>query len=120
MDARLREGIRLFNAGRFFEAHESFEDFYSRTEAKHKPFLEGLVQLAAACRLYRDFGEAEGAVRMVRQALIRLENYQPRYLGIRVGRLIVAMEQWTKQVEADREAVSGQIPKIPFRRFLLF
>ena len=40
MDARLREGIRLFNAGRFFESHESLEDFYAGAEPEHKPFVE--------------------------------------------------------------------------------
>jgi len=120
MDARLREGIRLFNAGRFFESHESLEDFYSRAEEAHKPFLEGLIQLAAACRLCRDFGEVEGPVRMVHQAMIRLENYQPSYLGIRVKHLIQAMEEWTRQVEADNVTIREQIPKIRLRRFLFF
>ncbi len=120
MDARLREGIRLFNAGRFFESHESLEDLYLHTDEEHKPFLEGLIQLAAACRLFSDFGEVQGPVRMIHQAIIRLENYQPTYLGIRVEDLIRAMEQWAKQVKADAEAVREQIPKIRLRRFIFF
>ena len=120
MDARLREGIRLFNAGRFFESHESLEDFYHRAEEENKPFLEGLIQLAAACRLFVDFGEVQGPVRMVRQAMIRLENYQPGYLGIRVKRLIQTMEEWAKQAEADSGAVKGEIPKILLHRFFFF
>lgn len=120
MDARLREGIRLFNAGRYFESHESLEDFYSRAEEEHKPFLEGLIQLAAACRLFRDFDEVKGAVRMVHQAMIRLENYQPSYLGIKVKHLIQAMEEWSKRVEEDSAAVREQIPKIRLRRFIFF
>lgn len=118
MDARLREGIRLFNAGRYFESHESFEDFYLRAEEEHKPFLEGLIQLATACRLFRDFGEVKGTVRMIHQAIIRLENYQPTCLRIRVKDLIQAMEEWAKKVEADAEAVREQIPKIRLRRFI--
>ncbi|MEK7334365.1 MAG: DUF309 domain-containing protein [Candidatus Binatota bacterium] len=120
MDARLREGVRLFNAGRYFDSHESLEDFYYRAEEENKPFLEGLIQLAAACRLFVDFGEVQGPVRMVRQAMIRLENYQPGYLGIRVKRLIQAMEEWADQVEADSGAVKGEIPKILLHRFFFF
>ncbi len=116
----MREGIRLFNAGRFFESHESLEDFYSRAGEAHKPFLEGLIQLAAALRLCRDFGAVEGPVRMAHQAMIRLENYQPSYLGIRVEHLIQAMEAWTREVEAGSEAVREEIPKIRLRRFLFF
>jgi len=120
VDARLREGICLFNASRYFESHESFEDFYQHAEEEHKPFLEALVQLAAALRLFRDFGETKGPVRMVRQAVIRLENYQPRYLGIRVKSLIGAMELWAKEIEADSETAAKRIPKIPTRRLLFF
>ena len=33
-------GIRLFNEGRFFESHETLEQFYQETEDANKPFLE--------------------------------------------------------------------------------
>ena len=125
MDARLREGIRLFNAGRYFESHESLEDFYLHTEQEHKPFLEGLIQLAAALRLFSDFAETKGPVRMVRQALIRLENYQPTYLGVRVKKLTQTMDVWTREMEATETAKTNSaprapMPKIPLQRFLFF
>ena len=34
MDDRLREGINLFNNGRFFEAHEIWEALYQDAEKK--------------------------------------------------------------------------------------
>ncbi len=120
MDARLREGIALFNAGQFFESHESLEEIYSTTAEEHKPFLEGLIMLAAACRLYRDFDEVQGPVRMVRQALIRLENYQPIFMKVKVTHLIEAMEAWAKLAEADGKRAEAQIPKIRYNRFLIF
>jgi len=115
MDARLKEGIGLFNAGRFFECHESLEDFYLQTDEEHKPFLEGLVQLSAACRIFQEFGEITGPVRMIRQAIIRLENYQPAYLGIRVKSLIRSLEKWTSRMEAcETSSAAPQVrtPKI--------
>jgi predicted metal-dependent hydrolase len=117
MDARLREGINLFNQGRFFECHEVLEPFYLETEDVNKPFLEGLIQLAAAFRMVHDFGEVESAVRMIYQALIRFENYQPVFLDIRVKQLSEAMEAWAKAAEAAGSApVSRSIPRIPLRR----
>lgn len=56
MDARLREGIGLFNERKFFECHEVLEAFYHETAEENKPFLEGLIGLAAAFRLFCDFG----------------------------------------------------------------
>ena len=119
MDARLREGIRLFNEGRFFESHETLEQFYQETEDDHKPFLEGLIQLAVAFRLYVDFGEIKGPVRMIYQALIRFENYPSSHLEIRVRDLCESMETWAKGADAAGKPVSS-IPKIPVRGFSFF
>jgi predicted metal-dependent hydrolase len=99
MDARLREGIRLFNAGLFFESHEVWESFYCDAEEQQRPFLEGLIQLAAAFRIFADFGETAGPARMIYQALIRFENYQPSYLEIRVRELTEAVESWAREAE---------------------
>ena len=121
MDARLREGIRLFNDGRFFDCHELLEDFYRETEEVNKPFLEGLIELAAAFRLFCDFGEVKGPVRMIYQALIRLENFQPVFLQIRVKDLFQAAEAWAKAAEApEAKPSTSMIPKIQFQRFSFF
>ena len=119
MDARLREGIGLFNDRRFFECHEVLEGFYLDTEDANKPFLEGLVQLAAAFRICTDFGEIKGPARMVRQALIRFENYQPVFMQVRVAELSAALEAWAKAIEAGG-ATSPAIPKIQLEGFSFF
>lgn len=121
MDARLREGIRLFNDRKFFESHEILEDFYQETEDAHKPFLEALIQLAAAFRLFCDFGEIKGPVRMIYQALIRFENYQPSFLQIHVAHLCRAAEEWAKSAEASGALPSAStIPKIRVQRLGFF
>jgi uncharacterized protein len=121
MDARLREGIELFNQGRFFDCHEVLEGLYLKTEDANKPFLEGLIQLAAAFRMFCDFGEVKGAVRMIYQALIRFENYQPAFLRVRVQDLCTAAEAWAKAAERGEEKPSASsIPKIRIQRFSFF
>ena len=112
MDARLREGIRLFNEGRFFESHEVWEQFYQEAEDAHKPFLEGLIELGAAFRLFADFGEVKGPVRMIHQVLIRFENYQPIYLQIKVKELCEMVETWAKGAETTSAKPSSPMPKI--------
>jgi predicted metal-dependent hydrolase len=120
MDARLREGINLFNQRRFFEAHEIWEMLYQSAEINDKPFLEGLVQLSAACRLIEDFGEIKGPVKLIYQALIRFENYQPTYLDIKVADLAAAMEAWAKELEASGARGQKPLPTITVRRFGFF
>jgi uncharacterized protein len=121
MDARLREGINLFNQGRFFDCHEVLEGFYHETDEANKPFLEGLIQLAAAFRLFCDFGEIKGSVRMIYQALIRFENYQPVFLQVCVQDLCQTAEMWAKAAEgAEAKASASSIPKIHIQRFSFF
>ena len=114
MDARLREGIGLFNEGRFFDSHDVLEHFYQETEDVNKPFLEGLIELAVAFRVYSDFGEVKGPVRMIHQALIRFENYPTTYLDILVQDLSEAMGTWAKEAEAGGKPLAA-IPKIPLQ-----
>ena len=121
MDARLREGIRLFNDGRFFECHEILEGFYRETEDANKPFIEGLIQLAAAFRLFCDFGEIKGPVRMIHQVLIRFENYQPAFLQVRVKDLCQTAQAWANAAEpAGSQSCAVNIPKIQIQRFSFF
>ena len=60
-DPDFQEGARLFNEGKYFEAHEAWELLWRRTPAgSEREVYQGLIQLAAACHhLVR--GEAAGA-----------------------------------------------------------
>lgn len=120
MNDQLREGVHLFNERRFFESHEVWEALYLEADARHKPFLEGLVQLAAALRIYSDFGESQGPVRMIYQALIRFEAYPPVYFGVKIKALSLSMQSWAKEVEQSGGAPPNPIPKISLRRFPFF
>ena len=120
MDARLRDGIRLFNDRQFFECHEILEPFYQETDDENKAFLEGLIQLAAAFRLYCEFGETKGPVRMIHQALIRFENYQPTFLQIQVEKLCRASEAWAQAAEGNGAELAANIPTIQMQRFSFF
>jgi hypothetical protein len=44
----VREGIALFHAGRFFAAHEAWEEVWRSTTPEPRDLFQGLVQLAAA------------------------------------------------------------------------
>jgi hypothetical protein len=71
--------------------------------------------------MFSEFGEVKGPVRMIYQALIRLEHYQPTFLQVRVKELSEAMEAWAKVAEAAGAAPAPQpIPKIPLQGFSFF
>ncbi len=56
---RIEEGRALFNAGRFFEAHEAWEDAWRQETGRGRRLLQGLIQIAAG--LHKASGGAAGA-----------------------------------------------------------
>ena len=44
----LAEGLRLYDAGEFFAAHEAWESVWLLAQEPEKMFLQGLIQVTAA------------------------------------------------------------------------
>jgi predicted metal-dependent hydrolase len=116
----LREGINHFNGSRFFDAHVVWETLYQEVQGDDKPFIEALIQLSTACRMIVEFGEIKGPVKLIYQALIRFENYQPTHCDVKVSELRNNMEAWAKELEAAGVRGERPVPKIPLRRFRFF
>ena len=43
IDACFVRGVRLFNQGNFFEAHELWEDKWKKAEGEEKIFYQGII-----------------------------------------------------------------------------
>jgi hypothetical protein len=82
------EGMRLYNSGEFYEAHEQWEVLWL-AEERDEPrlFLQGLIQLTSA--FHKLFGQRhpEGAHRLLERALAKLDGYPESYLGIALAPL---------------------------------
>lgn len=62
MSDPLAAGARLFNEGRYFEAHEAFEDSWREASGDRKLALQALTQLAAGFHKIGQYGpSARGA-----------------------------------------------------------
>src|SRR5215210_9303790 len=77
----LLEGIALFNAQRFWHAHEAWERIWLTAEGSDKTFLQGLIQLAAAYH-HVQRGTYRGGVRLFDAALEKLSGFPEGYLGV--------------------------------------
>jgi uncharacterized protein len=95
--AALGEGRRLFNTGRFFEAHEVWEAAWLREEAEIRTLLQGLIQVAAAFHQALDRRNASGCARLLAAGGTRLEALPGSCAGLALPTL--------------REAVSNALAK---------
>src|SRR5689334_13460738 len=91
-----REFIRLFNAKKFFEAHEVLEDEWHR-QARRNDFYKGLIQLAAAF-VHIQRKEAPGALELLRKSRGYLEPYGVFHEGL-------DLEMILNRMSAAEEAV---------------
>jgi predicted metal-dependent hydrolase len=80
--------MRLFNRGRYLAANQLWEDAWREAPPEDRPFLEGLVQLAGGLHMRTRRGATRGAVHLVAQALVGLEEYAPSTHGVDVTRLL--------------------------------
>jgi uncharacterized protein len=92
---RFADGIRLFNAGQHWHAHEAWEDVWramgNAPEDDAEIVLRGLIQLAAGLHL-RGIGRIDGAASNFRKAHEKLSLARPVFLGIDVGELLGFLE----------------------------
>ena len=102
-EGALAEGLRLYDAGEFFAAHEAWESVWLLAREPEKTFLQGLIQVTAAFHhLQRD--NLLGTTRLLQAALGRLERYPAYFGGISVDLLRDDIREWLKTLEAGAPA----------------
>jgi DUF309 family protein family protein len=73
MPAQLDEGINFFNSGRYFEAHEVWEDLWRETSGDLRLFYQGLIQTAVGLH-HLSRGNITGARAQLSKALPKLDE----------------------------------------------
>lgn len=81
------QGITLFNAGDYFEAHEAWESLWLSSTGTERTFYQGLIQLAAAMHHY-SHGHYGAARRMYQKARSRFGQVPSPFLGLDLVALI--------------------------------
>jgi predicted metal-dependent hydrolase len=80
------EGIDLFNAGRFFDCHEVWEEVWKRAGGAEKLFYQGMIQAAVAI-LHAQRGNPRGARSTRAKACAKLDSLPAEHMGIALGEL---------------------------------
>lgn len=107
----LAEGLRLYHAGEFFAAHESWELVWLRTSAPEKAFLQGLIQITAAFH-HGQRGNLKGTNLLLQAALMRLDSLPDDFGGI----CVAPLRDDIRSRLADLEANNAAVPPVIIRR----
>lgn len=110
-DPAWAEGVRLFNAGEYWEAHEAWEPLWLSAEGLDKRLYGGVILLAAALHKARVMDNARGGRRNYAKALAHLALLPDTYHGLELRRL-----------EADVHAAlrdASRSPQLPLAKVAL-
>jgi predicted metal-dependent hydrolase len=112
----VRRGVRLFNSGRYMSAHVMWEDTWREAGPPDRGFLEGLIQLAGGLHLRTRRGGTRGAVHLLSQAMVLLEDHRPAAHGVDVEALVTdfgAFIVWLKEVDRPHRLLDRlKLPRI--------
>jgi hypothetical protein len=79
--AAYHEGIRLFNAGHYWHAHEQWERCWLASSGQDAVFFKAIIQAAAALVKWQQ-GNRRGLQRNWAKSRARLDLLPPRYYGL--------------------------------------
>jgi uncharacterized protein len=83
---RAAEGLRLFNAGEYFEAHEALEDAWNAEKGPVRELYRGILQIAVVY-LHITRGNYSGAIKVYARSQRWIREWPDRCRGIGVGEL---------------------------------
>jgi predicted metal-dependent hydrolase len=113
MDERLELGIREFNEGRYFEAHDILEDFWQGYREPDRVFLQALIH-AAVGFYHLDNGNLKGCRSQLLKACTKIRAYLPEYWDLFLEPLYSSMKEHINLID-DQGHTRTESPDSPVR-----
>ncbi len=117
MQPKLKQAVRLFNRREYFDSHQVLEEVWQEADTADKAFYEALIRLATGLHMRFNRGGSQGAINLLTQALMRLEDFRPTSHGIDVARLYRDIDAHVTDLKAEEKPKVGfferwKVPRI--------
>ena len=108
------KGVAEFNAGYYFECHDTLEEMWMGVRGPARDFFQGLIQVSVAF-YHLTGGNLPGAQSMLGRALKRFERYPERYFGFDLAAHRAQLERWRQRIgRGDVETGPDELPRWQF------
>ncbi|HEX4214864.1 MAG TPA: DUF309 domain-containing protein [Candidatus Dormibacteraeota bacterium] len=106
------KGVRLFNEGRYWDAHEAWEEVWMPDRwGPDRGFYKGLIQVAAGCIHYQRRNR-RGAHNKWAGGIGYLRPYLPDHHGLRLEPLVLRVEELLAAIDAEAWPENLPLPLI--------
>jgi predicted metal-dependent hydrolase len=109
----VQRGIEEFNAGQYFEQHETLELVWRAELRPIRDLYRGVLQIGVGC-LQVERGNAVGALKMIDRAVKWLQPFRPTCQGIDVDRLLADVARLREEIE---RVGANQVDRVDRRLF---
>ena len=113
LPAGAQRGIAEFNAGQYFEQHETLELVWRAERRPVRELYRGILQIGVACYQV-ERGNARGAIKMLDRAVKWLQPFRPVCQGVNVEQLLADAAQLRSAIE---RAGADHTDRVDRRRF---
>jgi predicted metal-dependent hydrolase len=104
-------GLEHFNAEKFFEAHEFWEEIWLCEAEPEKTFLQGLIQVTAAFHHYQR-GNPEGTELLLAAGIVKLSRFPEDHHGLAIGKLRSVAKSWARALGAAEDPGKEALPRL--------
>ena len=115
MKDHFSDGVELFNAERFFDAHEAWEIIWLESRGQEKVFLQGLIQLAAALHHFQR-GNLPGARSLMEEGGNKLRHFGTIHRGLNLETLLTDLVPWQEFLQSEPQEPAREAPPFPLLR----
>ncbi len=110
MTERMHTGITHFDAERYFEAHEVWEDYWREEHRAVRELYQALVQVASAF-IQHQRNRPVGAKWLLNRAFSHLEHFPDCCHGVNIAELRQRMGEMRRELQAEEEPTPFLIPR---------
>ena len=104
--AAVARAVGEFNAGFYFECHDTLEEVWSGLRGPAREFFQALIQVAVG-HYHLNAGNRGGARRMFERSLARLERCPERYFGFDAAAQREELRAWIRWLAAESNRAGG-------------
>ena len=114
-DEKFQRGISHFNSGKYFEAHEVWEEIWLEETEPEKTFLQGIIQIAAAFHHYCR-QNTDGTETLLAAGIVKLSRFPANHCGLAIDELRSSAKQWARSIGRGEKPKRSEIPQLRFSK----
>ncbi len=111
----ITKGVKLFNDGSYFEAHDYFENMWAEESSEKRIFYQGLVQISVGTYHFCN-KNLIGALSQYSKGLDKLKKFPDNYENISLRKLREEINGLIEQISVfiSKKSFNLEVTKIPF------